>query len=605
MKGAPAWFEVEEGAEVDPDRFWADVRAVWSSLSWRRDRWETALSLCMEQTISSLRPGDQRDEIFGDDWEPLSINAVESVVETLHARMTSSQIKPQFVTSGAGYGMRRAAQRAGEFLEGAFYSGGVWTDVAPDVCHDAIRFGTGIAFAWIDDGELRFERVRPWELLVDEIDGADRKPRSVYRIRYVDRHVAAARWPDASAAILSAPQPSGEWATIDVGTRSDVIVVCEAYHLPTTRKGKDGLHVIAVEGAVIASEAWTHDRFPFAVQRYQRAPTGWYGRGVPDQIVGLQYDINATLLVIRDCHRFAGMQILVERGSKVVKSHLGNEVGAIVEYDGRPPTTWTPQTVNQEMYNWLQTQYQRCFERAGVSQLAAQAQLPAGLNGASGKALRAYVNESDSRFTAVLRDYEEFHVELARCAMLALEDEGDVSVIHRGKGRVSEISWREVRVGHPYTIQVLPASLLPQTVAGRLESVRDLINDGIADALGLDAQTIQRLLNWPDLEAEGLTSGRDAVDEVLQTMLDSGEIAVPDSTLSLDLCVSQGVRWYAQLRRDGEDIDSEKLAMLRTWIDSARELQQPPAPPPGEMPPPEMTPPPEGAPPPMPPEMMQ
>jgi hypothetical protein len=541
----------------------------------------------MEQTITSLRPGDQREEeIFADGWEPLSINAVESVVETLHSRLTSSQVKPQFVTSGAGYEMKRAAQRAGEFLDGAFYGGNVWTDVAPDVCHDAIRFGTGIAFAWVDSGALRYERVRPWELLVDEIDGADRRPRSMYRIRYVDRGVAASRWPEGADAIALAPMPTGDWATVDTGTRSDVIVVCEAWHLPSGKDAGDGLHVISVEGAVIASEAWKHDRFPFAVMRYQRTPSGWYGRGVPDQIVGLQYDINATLLCIRDCHRFAGMQIFIERGSKVTKTHLGNEVGAIVEYDGRPPQFFTPQTVHPEMYNWLQTQYQRCFERAGVSQLAAQAQLPPGLNGASGKALRAYINESDSRFIVVLRDYEEMHVELARCSMLALEDSDGASVIHKGRGRVREIKWSEVRVGSPYVIQVLPASLLPSTVAGRLEAVRDLINDGIADALALDPQTIQRLLNWPDLESEGLTAGRDAVDEVIERMLDTGDAATPDSTLDLALCASQGVRWYAQLRRDGEDIDSDSLSLLRAWIDASVQLQpQPPeAPPAPEMP---------------------
>ena len=558
----------------DERDLWADALSVYQSLAWRRARWETALALCLEQRVTSLRPGDQQfADLIGDDWEPLSINAVESVVETLHSRLGATQIKPQIVTSGAGYEQRRAAQRADEFIQGAFYSGRVWSDVAPDVLHDILRFGTGIATSWVEEGELVFERVRPWELLVDDVDGAERRPRTVYRVRWVDRALAAARWPDEAATIEAAPAPSGDWALVDTGARTDVIVVVEGWHLPSGAGAGDGRHTLAVQGALIADEEWTESRFPFAVGRYQREPIGWYGRGVPDQLVGLQYDINATLLTIRDCHRFAGMQIFVERGSRVVKTHLGNEVGAIVEFDGRPPQFFTPQTVHPEQYNWLATQYQRCFERAGVSQLASQAQIPAGLSGASGKALRTYVAEADSRFTAVLRDFEDWHCDLARVAIMALRHAGEsVSVISRGKGSIREVRWREVKLEEPYVVQVLPSSMLPQTVAGRLEAVRDLINDGLADALKLDPETIQRLLNWPDLESEGLTAGRDAVDEVISAMLDSGTPGVPDSTLDLNVCVAQGIRRYAILVRDGEDVDSERLALLRQWIDSARSM---------------------------------
>lgn len=560
-----------------PTALWSDVVTVSSRLAWRRRRWEDALSLRDSHTVTQLVPGRMTEaggvERWADDWTPLSINVVETICETLHSRLTSSQVRPMFVTSGGSYRQRRQTERAGAFMDGVFYGARVHTDIAPDVCDDAIGFGTGIAYAWIEGGRVHVERVRPWELLVDEIDGHDRKPRCVYRVRYVDREVAATRWPDAAALIAQAPAPTGDWAVYDQ-TLSDVILVVEAWRLPSGPDAGDGVRMIGLQNGEIAREEWKHDRFPFAVMRYRRGKSGWYGVGVPEMIEGLQVDINETLLNIRECHRQSTFRVFVERGSKINKQHINNVAGSILEYEGTLPTFANFQTVNAEMYNWIDTQTRRAFERCGVSQLAAQAQLPAGLHGASGKALRAYINESDSRFVLQLREYEDWHVDLAEIIMLALEDTDEsVTATSVKNGSVSEIDWRRVKLSKPFVLQVLPASLLPTTVAGRLESVQELVSSGMADALGLDAASIQRLLDMPDLAAEGLTAARDAVDLVIETMLDDRVAAVPDSTLDLAICLRQGVRWYQQLRRDGEDVNSEELALLREFIDQTVALQ--------------------------------
>ena len=554
---------------------------VSGRLQWRRRRWEVALSMREAECVDQLVPG-RMTERGGERWDtydPLSINVVETICETLHSRLTASQVRPQFVTAGGSYKQRRQAEKANSFMDGVFYGARVQVDVAPDVCDDAIGFGTGIGYAWVEGGAVHVERVRPWELLVDEVDGHDRRPRTMYRVRYVDRSVAATRWPEAADMIAVAPAPTGDWAVYDQSL-SDVILVIEAWRLPSGPDAGDGVREIALESGSIAREEWTHDRFPFAVMRYRRGKSGWYGRGIPEQIEGLQVDINETLLNIKECHRQSTFRIFVERGAKVNKGQIGNIAGTVLEYDGTPPTFANFQTVNQELYNWIDIQTQRAFARCGVSQLSAQAQLPPGLQNASGKALRTYINESDSRFLMQLREYEEWHVDLARCIMLALGDTDEkVTSVHVTKGRVGAVDWKAIRLGEPFVIQTMPSSLLPQTIAGRMEAVQDMVSSGMAQTLGLDAESIQRLLNMPDLEAEGLTAGRDAVDYVIETMLDSGQAATPDSTLDLNICLRQGVRWYAQLRRDGEDINSETLAMLRDWIDQTTELLNEAAPP--------------------------
>lgn len=90
----------------------------------------------------------------------ISFNAIQSVIDTITARIGETKPKPYFLTSGGDYKAQRKAKRLNWFIEGTFYEtrqydlglqcfrdGGIWGDgfehVYPDwqtkrVCHERV-----------------------------------------------------------------------------------------------------------------------------------------------------------------------------------------------------------------------------------------------------------------------------------------------------------------------------------------------------------------------------------------------------------------------------------------------------------------------------------
>ena len=390
---------------------WPLVTKIREDLTSQFDRYETALSLCTDSAASEITPGSRADAWAALDFEPLSLNVVETVCDTLHAEITQAQPRCMFLSVGGGYEMRRRIQKANRFVDGVFQECDVYGEAFPDCAHDAIRFGTGFVHVFAAHGKVQIERVHPWEILVDEVDGYDRKPRSMHRVKYMDRGQAAELWPEHATAIEAAGMPSGPWA-IHSTYVADVIVVIESWHLPSGPDADDGRHVIVCDGATLVDEEWTRPNFPIAVMRWSRRPFGFYGRGVCEMLVGIQYNVNKTAIAIDIAHEQAGFQVWVERGAKINKAHIQNGIGTIGEFTGSPPVFMTPATVAPEMYQWLERQYQRAFERARTSSMAARAEIPAGLKNASGVALETYNDTTSKAYLPQAREYEGLAVDV-------------------------------------------------------------------------------------------------------------------------------------------------------------------------------------------------
>jgi hypothetical protein len=199
------------------------------------------------------------------------------------------------------------------------------------------------------------------------------------------------------------------------------------------------------------------------------------------------------------------------------------------------------------------------------------------MEGASGVALDTYIDKNSARFVDVQQAYEEWHVDIARRACELLEelaaDDRDYEVVHVSGKTVERVSWRDLRLSEPYVLQVWPTSLFPSTPAGKLKRLQELMESGIAQALGMDATTIQRLMNVPDLEAENLSSPRDAIDKLIERMItDEDETVTPDPVLPLDVCLSVAQRRYAYGLAEG--MEEPKLELLRRWMAACTSLMR-------------------------------
>lgn len=589
------------GSPVDV-RFWREgvdpYQAVWPLVTKIRedlgplfDTYETALSLCTDSPASSLQPGARADAWATADYEPLSLNVVETVCDTLHAEITQAQPRAMFLTVGGGYELRRRAQKANRFVDGVFQQCDVYAEAFPDAMHDAIRFGTGFVHVYAEHGKIRIERVHPWEVFVDEVDGYDRAPRSLHRVKYYDRGRAKELWPDHAEAIEGAGVPAGAWAIRSTYV-ADIVVIVESWHLPSGPEADDGRHTIVCDSATLVDEEYSRDNFPIFSVRWSRRPFGFYGRGVCEMLTGIQYNVNKTAITIDIAHEQSGFQVWVERGSKINKAHIQNGIGTIGEFTGNPPVFMTPALVAPEMYQWLERQYQRAFERARTSSMAARAEIPAGLKNASGVALETYNDTTSKAYLPQAREYENLAVQVAirvvqACQDLAAED-ADYEVVYRSpKGKTEKIKWSELKLEDGYVLERWPTSLLPNTPTGKLAKLNELVSSGLAQALGWGPETILRLMNFPDLDAESAlaTAPRDAIDALIDRMLDDlDDTIMPEPVLNLGLCLKVGALRYQQAIVD--DLDEARMKLLRGWLTNAAAMMPaPPAAPPPEAPP--------------------
>lgn len=510
----------------------------------------------------------------------LTYNICQSCVDTAQAKMAKNKPKPLFLTSGGDYKLQRKAKKLTKFMEGVFYENKTY-QLGAQVFKDAEIWGSGAIHVYECNKRIVYERVIPTELIVDDVEAFYGCPRSLYRTKNVDRSVLIDLFPDHEKAIRDAngarPDDLGAYPST-----SDEVQVIEAWHLPSGPDADDGMHTIAIYGKELFSEEWEHHYFPFVFFHWNKKQFGFWGQGLVEQLQSIQLEINKLLWVLQRSYHLAGsFKILLENGSKIVKEHMNNDIGAIINYSGTPPSYVTPPIVQPELYPHLENLEKKAFELAGISQLSASSQKPAGLN--SGKALREYNDIESDRFMIVGQNYEEMYVQLAQLTVsIAKHAFGGSSykVKAPGKKFIETIDWKDVHMREDeYVLKIYPVSALSDNPSERLDDVQELMQAGI-----VDPDTGRRLLDYPDLEAEeGLANAElDYLHEIFDKMVDEGEYTPPEPFDNLQTARKLCLEYYAKGKCSG--LEEDKLELFRRFlsqIDTIEQAAMPPMPAPG------------------------
>lgn len=506
----------------------------------------------------------------------LALNIVKNMANAATAKIAKSKPRPMFLTSDGSWSQKRRAKGLTKFIEGAFYEGGLYK-LGPKIFLDAVVFGTGIMRVCEDLGRVRYERILPGELTVDDAEALHGEPRSYYLTRYVDRDVLKELYPDHAGAIDKANRAtaSSTWTT-DEG--ADLVVVREAWHLPSGPEADDGRHVVVIETATLIDEAFEDSSPPFVFLRWNERLVGFWGCGLAEELTGIQLEINKTLVKIaRILDLVATPKVFVETGSKVRHSQITNEIGAIINYTGNnPPKVVVHPSLPPELIEHLHMLYSRAYEITGISQLAAQSQKPAGLN--SGVALQTYSDIETERFLVVAREYEEFFLEAARQTIRLMrrvaKEERSYLVRYAGSRMLEEIEWADVDIDEDaYVMKCYPTNALATSPAARLSQVQDLLRSQL-----IDPDTAMALLDFPDLErAVSLhTAARDDVEMMLEMMIEHGIQQPPEPFMDLQLAIRMTQSAYLRARVDG--VPEERLELLRTFMTDCNAMLTPPAP---------------------------
>jgi hypothetical protein len=512
--------------------------------------------------VAAVQPG-VRDRI--------TYNVVQSVIDTVTAKIAKNRPKPLFLTSGGDYQQQRKAKRLNQFCDGLFYEAQTYR-LAVEAFRDACVVGDGVIHVFERDGRVCHERVMSSEMWVDELEGFYGHPRQMHRAKAVDRQVLADAFPGHRSAIEKADR-----STVDQSSSrpsmSDLVQVRESWHLPSSKSAKDGLHVISIDGECLLVEEWTRDYFPFARLTWTPRMWGFWGQGLAEQIQNLQLEINKLLWVIqRSMHLAGSYKVLVENSSKIVSEHLNNDIGAIIKYAGTAPQYVAPPIIPQEIYAHLETLKRAAFEQAGVSQLSAEAKKPSGLD--SGAALREYNDIESDRFATIGKAYEQFFLDVARMSVDEARgiyaESGSYSVKSPAKKWLETVDWADIDLAEDaYVMQVYPVSSLPTDPAGRLQTVQEYAQAGF-----LDPKQAKRLLDFPDLEAaNGLSNAtEDYLAKILDAMVDRGEYEPPEPFDDLPRAREMALEYYQRGKAQG--LEEERLEMLRRFLSQLDMLDQ-------------------------------
>jgi hypothetical protein len=448
---------------------------------------------------------------------------------------------------------------------------------------DGLIGGTGATHVFAGSSDkVESERVLITELLVDPNDSLYGNPRQMFRIKLVDRSVLEEMF-NAPSAIGDAQQAFPDNSADSQRTISDQIMLVEAWHLPSSDTASDGRHVIACTGGMLLDEDWKRDRFPFAFLHGTTPQIGFWGQGLSEQLMGTQVEINQLLMTITQSIKLVGVpRVFVEKGSKIVKAHLNNQVGAIVEYSGTAPSYQVAPCIPVEMYQQLERLIQQAYQQSGVSALAATAQKPAGLN--SGEAIRNYDDLQSDRFAALAKRYEDYYTDLAYLTCDTAKDiaerTGKYQTVYPNKDGTREIDLPSIDLlQDPFVIQCFDTSSLPRDPSGRLQKVTDMMQAGL-----IDPQEGRRLLDYPDVKQVDrlANASEERILKALDEIVEDGKYTPPDPFMNLQLASSLCTQYYNLYV--GAKLSEDRAQQLRTFFSQIQSLQQAAQPPQPEQP---------------------
>lgn len=509
-----------------------------------------------------------------------TMNVVQSCIDTLVSRIGQSKPKPTFLTEAASYKQRSLAKQLNNFTAGEFYQTDAYK-LGEDVLRDASILGSGcIKIVESDDAKVKLERTLVTELLVDGNDAFYGAPRNMYQFKLVDRSVVSELFAEERSKIQQAEQAYPDANADSQKTMSDQIMLVEAWHLPSSKKATDGRHVIACSSGILLDEPYTKDSFPFVFLHYSPRMVGFWAQGLAEQLTGTQIEINKLLVTISKSISLVGVpRVFVEDGSRVVKSHLNNEIGAIVTYRGTKPEYTVAPSVHPELYQQLQRLVDYAYQQSGISALAATAQKPAGLN--SGEAIRNYDDLQSDRFATLNKRYDDMYVKLAYKIIDLAKDiairDGSYQTVYPNKDGTKQIDLPAAKLlEDPFVIQCFESSSLPRDPAGRLQKVTEMMQAGI-----IDMKEGRRLLSYPDIEQSDklASAAQERIYKMLDEIVEDGKFTPPDPYTDIAAALQSVGQYYNLYTACG--LEESKAEMLRDWQTQVIMLQtamQPPQP---------------------------
>lgn len=527
-------------------------------------------------TTSASNPGSR-----------MTLNIVRPVVDTAITKVCKGDVKITFLTANGDWGLQQRAKKVDKFVEGQFAHNNV-RELALEIARDAAIFDAGSTYVGVRAGELKIERVLPGELIVDDQDGRYRRPRQIFRRRWIPKDQLSEDFPKFAEAIAKMkPDHWDDDHSVDNPRVANDVVVVDGWYLPSSPEAGDGVHVTAIDGTELLREEWSIPRFPFSTYRWSNRLIGFWGEGLLDGLRNIQREINKTLRTIEESYWLGCVpRVFLKIGSGVVKKNINNDIMSIVNYTGDAPIFHEGAGINPQLVQHLENYVNRAYESVGVNRMEAQSEKPKGLE--SAPSIRTARDIGTERLMVATKLWEGWHVDLgdlivqitqqhhARGTKIQIKAPGRMGYDAITSKDVAELERQDC------VIRAFPTNMLPSTPEGKLAMLKDMVGAGI-----ISQMQAKRLLDYPDIES--VTSLENApLESVLAEadwIIQGKEYRAPEPFMPLELGI-QIMQWtYLKVRQ--QNAPQSVLDDLQQWmgdakamLDKAAAQNAPPPPPP-------------------------
>lgn len=528
------------------------------------------------------------------DWrneQEITFNVLRSIVATLNSKISKNKILPRIVTTNGKWIKREQAMRLDKYIRGLFFQLEAH-GILEQANLDCLLSGDGFVKVCNDGDKVWLERVMPDEVFVDYTDGMYGKPCEMYQTRIVNIRDAMQQYPDHADELLTVWESSPDLLQITSLTQRSRIttrccVIVEAWSLPC---GKEpGSHIVSIGNHVLFREEWKDDYFPFIHLMYSQPQRGYYTKGLYQEIAPIQREITEV------ARRYSKIQnlmsspkIFYKKSSVTPAALITNEIGQMIEVQEMSDIqVWSPPPLGGDLLMYLNQLIARAYEISGISQLSATSKLPAGIDGASGKALREYNDIETERFALLAQTWEKVHKQLAELLIKEIAKNGDFFVKSFDRNSPLEvISFKDLGITiDDIVISIFPVSSLPARPEAKLQAVNELIQQGFADK-----RDAMELLDMPDLDAysEKENAPKGAVDRIINKIIDDQIYIIPEPMLDLDYLKNEATKYYNMVFKnypvdDNGEFDEKTnviLDMLRQLMEDCAEMLKANEPPP-------------------------
>lgn len=520
-------------------------------------------------------------------------NVLRAVIMTAAAMIGRSSPRGRFITSAGDWRQKKRARKATQFTDG-------WADEADlfqvtlQALIDSLVFDYGCVQLFEENGKVKLQRVLASEITVDPMDALYGRPQTIYRRRFVSKP-ALRRMARASskaktlgsgntlADVLQAIDEAEVVDPVATDAPSNLVCVREAWTMatgtPSTENPKkvmaDGYHIIAIDatGGVLVDQAYDKTYFPLFFLRWEDARAGFSGVSLAAQLEPNQSTLNRLLYRTDKAQRLMAVpRVAIPRGSKIVKSHLTNQIGGAIEYTGNtPPSPLVWPAMPPEIYKWIDEVVQKMYDLPGINRGASSGTKEAGTE--SGAAIRESLDVQQTRMQIYAKRWERFHIEIYKAVIDMVSDiveaGGNYEVAAPGTKLLERVDWKKIKLdAAEYTIQVYPVSMLPITPQGRLDFISTMLDKGLWDA---DRARVA----MDDLDVESADSLTTAVqrmlDEDMEEMLYEGHARRPDDLTPFQQALKTAGMYLAMGKVDRAP--RRNVDLIRRYVDDLKRLQ--------------------------------